>query len=65
MEARYQVNTFLKERIGETLTGFTASVVIDVFSPDLDVLAAKGRQIAAILKEIPMALSMRRAVSSL
>lgn len=49
----YQVNTFLKERIGETLSGSSASVVIDFFSPDLQQLEAKGEQIAAILRGIP------------
>lgn len=49
----YEVNSFLKERIGETLSGFTASVVIDVFSPDLNVLETKGRQVADVLKSIP------------
>ncbi|MEJ2656549.1 MAG: efflux RND transporter permease subunit [Desulfobacterales bacterium] len=48
----YEVNSFLKERIGETLSGFTASVVIDVFSPDLKVLETKGQQVAEVLKSI-------------
>lgn len=46
----YEIKTFLKERIGETLTGFSSSIVVDIFSPDLAVLDEKGRQVADILR---------------
>ncbi|MEJ2032807.1 MAG: efflux RND transporter permease subunit, partial [Deltaproteobacteria bacterium] len=55
----YEVNSFLKERIGETLSGYTSSVVIELFSPDLQVLETKGREIARVLRAIPGAEDVR------
>jgi CzcA family heavy metal efflux pump len=54
----YEVNTFLKERMGETLSGFSASVVVDLFSPDLDVLEATGDEIARALRATPGAVDV-------
>jgi Cu/Ag efflux pump CusA len=48
----YEVNTFLKERIGETISGYTASVVVSVFSHDLTVLTAMGGEVAQLLRSI-------------
>ena len=41
-----EVLTFLGDRIGETLSGETAQVVVNVFGDDLDQLDAVGREIA-------------------
>jgi len=41
------VLTYLKERIKEVLTGTSASIVVRVYGPDLDVLREKGQEIAA------------------
>jgi CzcA family heavy metal efflux pump len=49
----FAVNTFLTERIEETLTGYTASVVVNVFGTDLDRLDRNARDVAAILGRIP------------
>src|SRR6185295_11277486 len=52
---QFEVMTFLGDRIGETLTGETAPVVINIFGDDLDVLDAKAREVAAALKSVPSA----------
>lgn len=49
----FAVETFLTERIEETLAGYTASVVLNVFGDDLDVLDAKAEQIAHVLNRVP------------
>lgn len=49
----FEVLTFLGDRIGETLTGETAPVVVNVFGENLDVLDFKAREIAHALKTVP------------
>src|SRR5204862_7690633 len=49
----FQVKTFLGDRIGETVTGETEPVVINIFGEDLDLLDAKAQEVAAILKSVP------------
>lgn len=49
----FAIKTFLTERIEETLSGYTASVVINIFGNDLDLLDRKAREIAGILSKIP------------
>ena len=46
------VMTFLMERIEETLSGYTAAVVVNVFGNDLDVLDQKAQEIARALGEV-------------
>jgi CzcA family heavy metal efflux pump len=46
------VMTFLMERIEETLSGYTAAVVVNVFGNDLDVLDRKAQEIARALGEL-------------
>lgn len=48
-----EVLTFLGDRIGETISGETAPVVVSVFGEDLDVLDAKAREVAAVLNTVP------------
>ena len=48
-----EVMTFLGDRIGETITGETAPVVVNVFGDDLDVLDAKAQEVAAKLRGVP------------
>lgn len=50
--ANFAVNTFLTERVQETLSGYTAPVVVNVFGPDLDVLDAKAAEVAAVLDRV-------------
>ena len=47
------VMTFLGERIEETLSGYTAAVVINVFGNDLDVLDQEAQEVARVVGEVP------------
>src|SRR5262249_32993045 len=47
------VQTYLKERIKEVLTGAGASIVVRVFGPDLDVLRAKAKEIEKVMADVP------------
>ncbi len=51
--ATFSVNTFLKERMEETVSGYTASLVINIFGNKLDVLDHVGRKAASVLEKIP------------
>lgn len=53
------VNTFLAERIDESISGVTAPVVINVFGPNLDVIDSKAQEIAKVLGQIPGAIGVR------
>jgi CzcA family heavy metal efflux pump len=46
------INTFLVERIDETISGVTAPVVVNVFGNDLDVIDRKAQEIAHVLGQI-------------
>jgi CzcA family heavy metal efflux pump len=46
------INTFLVERIDETISGVTAPVVVNVFGNDLDVIDRKAQEIARVLGQI-------------
>ena len=47
-----EVLTFLGDRIGETIAGETAQVVINVFGEDLDLIDSKAQEIARVLSAI-------------
>lgn len=49
----FSVNTFLTERIEETIAGFPADVAINVFGPDLDALDRDAREIAEVVAGLP------------
>ncbi len=55
----FAMETFLTERIEETLSGYTASVVVNVFGDDLDVLDTKAQEIARTLNAIPGATDVQ------
>jgi CzcA family heavy metal efflux pump len=50
---QFEVLTFLGDRIGETLTGETAPVVVNIFGDDLDVLDEKAQEVARVLHGVP------------
>ena len=54
-----KVLTFLGDRIGETITGETAPVVVNVFGDDLDALDAKAREVARVLAAVPGAADVQ------
>jgi CzcA family heavy metal efflux pump len=51
--ATFEVETFLTERINETISGYRAPVVANVFGNDLAVIDAKSAEIAALLETLP------------
>jgi CzcA family heavy metal efflux pump len=51
------VNTFLVERIDESISGVTAPVVVNVFGDNLDVIDRKAGEIARLIGTIPGAVS--------
>ncbi|MBI4644971.1 MAG: efflux RND transporter permease subunit [Deltaproteobacteria bacterium] len=57
--ASFTVNTFLTERLEETISGYGAAVVINVFGNDLDVLDHKAQEIVAVLQKIPGAADIQ------
>ena len=54
-----EVMTFLGDRIGETISGETAQVVVNIFGDDLDVLDAKANEVAAELNKVPGAADVQ------
>jgi len=51
--------TFLGDRIGETISGETAQVVVNIFGDDLDVLDEKANEVAAVLNQVPGAADVQ------
>jgi CzcA family heavy metal efflux pump len=49
----FTAETFLTERVQETISGYTAPVIVNVFGPDLDVLDTLAGQIAKSLNATP------------
>jgi CzcA family heavy metal efflux pump len=49
----FTAETFLTERVQETIAGYTAPVVVNVYGPDLDVLDGLGAQVAQALNTVP------------
>ncbi len=48
----FEANTFLTERVNETLSGYTAPVVVNIYGNDLEVLDQKAQEIAQIMHKI-------------
>jgi CzcA family heavy metal efflux pump len=48
----YEANTFLTERIDETISGYTAPVVVNIYGNDLNALDSKAQAVAAILHDM-------------
>lgn len=55
----FSVKTFLTERVEETLSGYTASVAVNIFGNDLDVLDRTAQEIARVLGGIPGATEVQ------
>ncbi|MFO1023386.1 MAG: efflux RND transporter permease subunit [Planctomycetales bacterium] len=47
------VQTYLRERVKEVLTGASSSLVVRIFGPDLTVLRSKAQKVAAAMERIP------------
>lgn len=55
----FAINTFLTERIEETISGFAAAVVINIYGSDLDALDRDARAVANVLASIPGATDVQ------
>ncbi len=55
----FEVNTFLTERVDETISGYTAPVVVNLYGNDLNVLDAQAQILARIMREIPGATDIQ------
>ncbi len=53
------VLTYLRERIKEVLTGASASIVVRVYGPDLDVLRRKAHELEAIIETVPGVINLK------
>jgi len=57
---RRDVQTYLKERIREVLTGSSDAIVVRIFGPDLEVLRDKAVEVEQALSEIPGIVDLHR-----
>ncbi len=48
-----EVLTFLGDRIGESLTGETAAIAVNIYGSDADTLEATARQVQDVLNKVP------------
>ncbi|MDD1620927.1 MAG: efflux RND transporter permease subunit [Methylococcaceae bacterium] len=48
----YEANTFLTERVDETISGYTAPVVVNIYGNDLAALDDKAQLVAQLMKSI-------------
>ena len=55
----FSVETPLSDRIEETISGYTAPVIVSVFGSNFDVLYEKAREIAAVLNQLPGAVDVQ------
>jgi CzcA family heavy metal efflux pump len=53
------VLTYLRERIKEVLTGASATIVVRLYGPDLDVLRAKAKEIETAMATVPGAINLK------
>lgn len=53
------METFLSERIEETLSGYTAGIAVNVFGDNLDAIDAEASAINAVLRKVPGAADVQ------
>jgi CzcA family heavy metal efflux pump len=56
---RFAVNTFLTERMEETLSGYTAPVVVNLYGQNLDELDSSAAAVARLLERTPGATDVQ------
>lgn len=49
----FGINTFLTERIEETISGYTSSIVVNIYGNDLDSIDRDAQKIAALIDTMP------------
>jgi len=55
----FEANTFLTERVDETISGYTSPVVVNIFGNNLNDLDAKAHAVAAIMQDLPGASNVQ------
>jgi CzcA family heavy metal efflux pump len=55
----YEANTFLIERVDETISGYTAPVVVNIYGKDLDQLDRLAFEVAGVIRSIQGAGSVQ------
>ncbi|MDP6182223.1 MAG: efflux RND transporter permease subunit [Gammaproteobacteria bacterium] len=61
----FEANTFLTERVDETISGYTAAIVVNIFGKNLDELDRKAFEVMQLMKSMKGAAAVQmRAVSS-
>ncbi|MEY3787369.1 MAG: hypothetical protein RLZ75_1576, partial [Pseudomonadota bacterium] len=55
----FEANTFLTERVDETISGYTAPVVVNLYGSDLNVLDEQAQTLAGIMRAIPGATDVQ------
>jgi Cu/Ag efflux pump CusA len=48
----YEANTFLTERVDETISGYTSPVVVNIYGNDLNALDEKAQSVATIMRNL-------------
>jgi len=61
----FEANTFLTERVDETISGYSAAVAVNIFGKNLDDLDRKGLEVMQLMKSMDGAENVQmRAVAS-
>ncbi len=55
----YEANTFLIERIDETISGYTSPIVVNIYSNNLNMLDNKAQEVANLMQTIPGATDIQ------
>ncbi|MDP2178446.1 efflux RND transporter permease subunit [Methylicorpusculum sp.] len=55
----YEANTFLTERVDETISGYTSPVVVNIFGNDLNAMDLKAEEVAAVMRTVPGAAEVQ------
>jgi len=55
----FALKPFLTERVEESLSGYTASVIVNLYGNDLDVLDETARDVARVMNEVPGATEVQ------
>lgn len=54
-----EVNTFLTERVDETISGYTSPVVVNIYGNNLNELDIRAQEVANIMRQIPGATDVQ------
>jgi len=55
----YEANTFLTERVDETISGYTSPIVVNLYGNNLNSLDKKAQEVARLMQNIPGATDIQ------